>query len=140
MRPSTHLLHHLHRLPVQRRYRFSRLSNSTLVKCPNTLSLKEVKARYAANGVTTNLSVLRTGTHEGVKSSAHAMMMRCDVSANDRPTASYSPKTYVVWDFDSHLFDSKDPFPKSKPFSRISHNCQTVRVLLSDGFCAVQFL
>lgn len=140
MRLSTHPLHRLHRLPVLRSHRFIRRSNSTSVKCPTTLNLKEVKAHYEVNGVTTSLSVLRTGTHEGVKSSVHAMMMRCDVSANTTATTSYSPKIYAVWDFDSHLFDSKDAFPKSKPFSRISHNCQTVRVLLSDGFCTAQFL
>ncbi|KAK2466875.1 hypothetical protein APHAL10511_001133 [Amanita phalloides] len=33
--------------------------------------------------------------------------------------------TLRLWDFDSHLFESQDPFPNSKPFSRIRHNCQT---------------
>lgn len=33
--------------------------------------------------------------------------------------------TIRLWDLESNLFSSPDPFPNLKPFSRIKHNCQT---------------
>ncbi|KIK08312.1 hypothetical protein K443DRAFT_128691 [Laccaria amethystina LaAM-08-1] len=33
--------------------------------------------------------------------------------------------TIRLWDLESNLFNSPDPFPTLKPFSRIKHNCQT---------------
>ncbi|KAF8625806.1 hypothetical protein AX15_005193 [Amanita polypyramis BW_CC] len=33
--------------------------------------------------------------------------------------------TLRLWDLDSRVFESSDPFPASKPFGRIRHSCQT---------------
>ena len=34
-----------------------------------------------------------------------------------------------VWDIKPSLFDKEAPFPSSRPFSQIKHNCQTVCLL-----------
>ena len=34
---------------------------------------------------------------------------------------------HVVWDMQPSWFDKDAPFPTSRPFSQIKHNCQTVR-------------
>jgi WD repeat-containing protein 76 len=49
----------------------------------------------------------------------------------------FHPSFYLrclVWDIESSRFESSSPFPSSRPFSRLHHNCQTVRVL----FCSCQ--
>jgi WD40 repeat protein len=34
----------------------------------------------------------------------------------------------LVWDIESSRFESSSSFPSSRPFSRLKHNCQTVRI------------
>lgn len=38
---------------------------------------------------------------------------------------------FLVWDIHSPAFEGYKPFPSTRPFCRISHNCQTVYVSLT---------
>jgi hypothetical protein len=51
--------------------------------------------------------------------------LRCELFCPSH--SSYSSRC-LVWDIESSKFESSSPFPSSRPFSRLHHNCQTVRV------------
>jgi len=55
-------------------------------------------------------------------------MTPCDVGTISRVALGVLLSDLVVWSLDSSALNSSDPFKSFKPFSRIHHNCQTVRL------------
>lgn len=45
---------------------------------------------------------------------------------SSRRQRAASPYLFTVWDIKSSWLDKEAPFPSSRPFSQIKHNCQTV--------------
>lgn len=94
-----------------------------------TLTIRrKVWACSGANGLTTNHVALRTGTLAEGRLSVRAMMTPCDVGTIICVALGVLLSDLVVWNLDSSALNSSDPFKSFKPFSRIRHNCQTVRL------------
>ena len=91
------------------------------------LSLRRGASQLCARaGRTASPSVLRIGTLEDGLLSAPATMTLLDVSILFIDTLAARAYFPQVWDIKPSLFDKDAPFPSSRPFSQIKHNCQTV--------------
>jgi len=94
-----------------------------------TLTIRrKVWACFGANGFMTNHVVLRIGALTEGRLSVRAMMTPYDVGTIRCVALHALLSDLVVWSLNSSTLNSSDPFKSFKPFNRIHHDCQTVRL------------
>jgi len=76
----------------------------------------------------TNHVVLRIGALTEGKLSVRAMMTPYGVGTIRCVALHALLSDLVVWSLNSSTLNSSDPFKSFKPFNRIHHDCQTVRL------------